>query len=78
MAELADALDSKSCIFGCAGSTPAWVPSIASQFVGLFCAHLPMKARGRGSPTVVQSARDRSCRRFHPVNNHTGRDSRIG
>ena len=23
MAELADALDSKSCIFGCAGSTPA-------------------------------------------------------
>ena len=36
MAELADALDSKSCIFGCAGSTPALGTIFSLKICGAF------------------------------------------
>ena len=43
MAELADALDSKSCIFGCAGSTPALGTIFSLTNCGAFLCHLFMK-----------------------------------
>ena len=79
MAELADALDSKSCIFGCAGSTPALGTINSLTKRGAILCSLTHESYGAGAQLRwTDPLRYRSCRRFPQLNNHTGRDSRIG
>ena len=79
MAELADALDSKSCIFGCAGSTPALGTIYSLTICGAILCSLTHESYGaRAHLRWSDPLRARSCRRFPKLNNHTGRDSRIG
>ena len=79
MAELADALDSKSCIFGCAGSTPALGTINSLTICGAFlCSRFVLSYGAVTQLRWSDPLRARSCRRFPQLNNHTGRDSRIG
>ncbi len=56
MAELADALDSKSCIFGCAGSTPALGTIFSLTNRGAFLCSLTDESYVAGLTLVVRFA----------------------